>query len=231
MAPPTTTTARLTRGEAGRCARPLSLEPLKLEDSDHTGVEESPAEQRHPSSSTTTFARPPAERRHSLSSTTTSARPPAERRHPSSSTTTSPRPPAERRHPLTVDDPFSSATGGATAPSWLALHIQAQRFKPSIDRRRPHRCGDAEVQLGDKAGASRSSPAPTRRRHHCEDTEVQPDDEADASRSSPAPTRRRRRRRTPPGRPPRRAAWSRRADLQLGTRARARTHVRACIAR
>jgi len=60
MAPPTTTTARLTRGEAGRCARPLSLEPLKLEDGDHTGVEESPAEQRHPSSSTTTFARPPA---------------------------------------------------------------------------------------------------------------------------------------------------------------------------
>ena len=118
MAPPTTTTARLTRGEAGRCARPLSLEPLKLEDGDHTGVEESPAEQRHPSLSTTTFARPPAERR-----------------HPSSSTTTSPRPPAERRHPLTVDDPFSSATGGATAPSWLALHIQAQRFKPSIDRR------------------------------------------------------------------------------------------------
>ena len=185
MAPPTTTTARLTRGEAGRCARPLSLEPLKLEDGDHTGVEESPAEQRHPSSSTTT-----------------SARPPAERRHPSSSTTTSPRPPAERRHSLTVDDPFSSATGGAMAPSWLALHIQAQRFKPSIDRRRPHRCGDAEVQLGDKAGASRSSPAPTRRR----------------------------RRRTPPGRPPRRAALSRRADLQLGTRARARTHVRACIA-
>ena len=130
--------------------------------------------------------------------------------------------------PLTVDDPFSSATGGATAPSWLALHIQAQRFKPSIDRRRPHRCGDAEVQLGDKAGASRSSPAPTRRRHHCEDTEVQPDDEAGASRSSPAPTRRRR---TPPGRPPQRAAWSQRADLQLGTRARARTHVRACIAR
>jgi len=211
MAPPTTTTARLTRGEAGRCARPLSLEPLKLEDGDHTGVEESPAEQRHPSSSTTTFARPPAERR-----------------HPSSSTTTSPRPPAERRHSLTVDDPFSSATGGATAPSWLALHIQAQRFKPSIDRRRPHRCGDAEVQLGDKAGASRSSPAPTRRRHHCEDTEVQPDDEAGASRSSPAPTRRCR---TPPGRPPRRAAWSRRADLRLGTRARARTHVRACIAR
>jgi len=39
------------------------------------------------------------------------------------------------------------------------------------------------VQLGDKAGASRSSPAPTRRRHHCEDTEVQPDDEAGASRS------------------------------------------------
>ena len=90
--------------------------------------------------------------------------------------------------PLTVDDPFSSATGRATAPSWLALHIQAQRFKPSIDRRPPHRCGDAEVQLGDKAGASRSSPAPTRRRHHCEDTEVQPDDEAGASRSSPAPT-------------------------------------------
>ena len=50
MAPPTTTTARLTRGEAGRCARPLSLEPLKLEDGDHTGVGESPAEQRHPSS-------------------------------------------------------------------------------------------------------------------------------------------------------------------------------------
>ncbi|KAG2582264.1 hypothetical protein PVAP13_6KG098535 [Panicum virgatum] len=169
MAPPTTTTARLTRGEAGRCAQPLSLEPLKLEDGDHTGVEESPAEQRHTSSSTTTFARPPVERR-----------------HPSSSTTTSPRPPAERRHPLTVDDPFSSATGGATAPSWLALHIQAQRFKSSIDRRRPHRCGDAEVQLGDKAGASRSSPAPTRRCHHCEDTEVQPDDEAGASRSSPA---------------------------------------------
>jgi len=211
MAPPTTTTARLTRGEAGRCARPLALE---LEDGDHTGVEESPAEQRHPSLSTTTFARPPAERR-----------------HPSSSTTTSPRPPAERRHSLTVDDPFSSATGGATAPSCLALHIQAQRFKPSIDRRRPHRCGDAEVQLGDKAGASRSSPAPTRRRHHCEDTEVQPDDEAGASRSSPAPTRRRRHRRTPPGRPPRRAVWSRRADMQLGTRARARTHVRACIAR
>ena len=88
--------------------------------------------------------------------------------------------------PLTVDDPFSSATGGAKAPSWLALHIQAQRFKPSIDRRRPHSCGDAEVQLGDKAGASRSSPAPTRRRHHCEDTEVQPDDEAGASSSSPA---------------------------------------------
>ena len=211
MAPPTTTTARLTRGEAGRCARPLALE---LEDGDHTGVEESPAEQRHPSLSTTTFARPPAERR-----------------HPSSSTTTSPRPPAERRHSLTVDDPFSSATGGATTPSWLALHIQDQRFKPSIDRWRPHRCGDAEVQLGDKAGASRSSPAPTRRRHHCEDTEVQPDDEAGASRSSPAPTRCRRRRRTPPGRPPRRAAWSRRADLQLGTRARARTHVHACIAR
>jgi len=57
------------------------------------------------------------------------------------------------------------------------------------------------VQLGDKAGASRSSPAPTRRRHHCEDTEVHPDDEAGAS-LSPAPTRRRRRRRTPPGRPP-----------------------------
>ena len=99
MAPPTTTTARLTRGEAGRCARPLSLEPLKLEDGNHTGVEESPAEQRHPSSSTTTFARPPAERRHPSLSTTTSARPPAERRHPSSSTITSPRPPAERQHP------------------------------------------------------------------------------------------------------------------------------------
>ncbi|KAG2652898.1 hypothetical protein PVAP13_1NG392500 [Panicum virgatum] len=99
MAPPTTTTAGLTRREAGRCARPLSLEPLKLEDGDHTGVEESPAEQRHPSSSTTTFARPPAERRHPSSSTTISARPPAERRHPSSSTTTTARPPAERRHP------------------------------------------------------------------------------------------------------------------------------------
>ena len=45
---------------------------------------------------------------------------------------------------------------------------------------------------------------------------------------SPAPTRRCR---TPPGRPPRRAAWSRRADLRLGTRARARTRIRACIAR
>ena len=226
MAPPTTTTARLTRGEAGRCARPLSLEPLKQEDGDHTGVEESLAEQRHPSSSTTTFARPPAAAPlvvddHLGSAASRAAAPLIVDDHLASAT-------SRAAAPLTVDDPFSSATGGATAPSWLALHIQAQRFKPSIDRRRPHRCGDAEVQLGDKAGASRSSPAPTRRRHHCEDTEVQPDDEAGASRSSPAPTRRCR---TPPGRPPRRAAWSRRADLRLGTRARARTRIRACIAR
>jgi len=97
MAPPTTTTARLTRGEAGRCARPLSPEPLKLEDGDHTGVEESPAKQRHTSSSTTTFARPPAERRHPSSSTTTSARPPAERRHPASATSRAAAPSHHRR--------------------------------------------------------------------------------------------------------------------------------------
>ena len=144
MAPPTTTTARLTRGEAGRCARPLSLEPLKLEDGDHTGVEESPAEQRHPSSSTTTFARPPAERRHPSSSTTTSPRPPAERRHPSPSTTLSARPLAGRRHhrgwhctskpsassPVSTDDDHTAVeTPKCSSATRPALHVQA-RHRP-----------------------------------------------------------------------------------------------------
>jgi hypothetical protein len=169
----------------------------------------------------------------------TSSRPPAEQRHPSALTTTSARPPAERRHP-------ASATSRAAAPSHHRRPFQLG-----------HRRGDGTIVAGTAHPSPASTdddhtavetpkcssatrpvlhvqarhPAPTRRRHHCEDTEVQPDDEAGASSSSPAPTRRRRRRRTPPGRPPRRAAWSRRADLQLGTRARARTHVRACIAR
>jgi len=51
---------------------------------------------------------------------------------------------------------------------------------------------DAEVQLGDEAGASCSSPAPTRHRYR-EDAEVRPGNEAGTPRSSSAPIRRRHR--------------------------------------
>ena len=124
MAPPTTTTARLTRGEAGRCARPLSLEPLKLEDGDHTGVEESPAtlESRNPrrsngtpprrlllllghqqSGGTPCRRRPPRLGRQQSGGTPHRRRPPRLGRQqsggtPSPSTTLSARPPAGRRH-------------------------------------------------------------------------------------------------------------------------------------
>ena len=228
MAPPTTTTARLTRGEAGRCARPLSLEPLKLEDGDHTGVEESPAEQRHPSLSTTTFARPPAERRHPSLSTTTSARPPAERRHPSSSTTTSPRPPAERRHPS------PSTTLSARPPAGRRHHRGWHcTSKPSASS--PVSTDDDHTAVETPKCSSATRPALHVQARHRPDAAItaktpkcNPTTRPALHVLSPAPTRRCR---TPPGRPPRRAAWSRRADLQLGTRARARTHVRACIAR
>ena len=153
MAPPTTTTARLTRGEAGRCARPLSLEPLKLEDGDHTGVEESPAtlESRNPRRSNGT---PP--RRlllllgHQQSGGTPRRRRPPRLGHqqsggtPSPSTTLSARPPAGRRHhrgwhytskpsassPVSTDDDHTAVeTSKCSSATRPALHVQA-RHRP-----------------------------------------------------------------------------------------------------
>ncbi|KAG2627795.1 hypothetical protein PVAP13_3KG263452 [Panicum virgatum] len=122
-----------------------------------------PAERQQPSSSMTTSTRPPAGQRHPSSSTTILARPPVERQHPSCPSSSRPSgcrhgcpltEPGRRAAAGTLrgakadiilahEEPpqndntdmafYERPTTSATAPSWLALHIQAQRFKPNTD--------------------------------------------------------------------------------------------------